>query len=87
MEQNEVNSENLKSLDGLSETDIKIIGDWSTICQVIQLLAYIRHAIKNKKQTEIKVNIGSNVNSDFFSFQVNNAQIRDYISKDYIEIN
>ena len=71
----------------LVESNIKIIGDKSTVCEVVQLLAYIRHAIKNKQQIKIEVNVGSKVNSDFFGFQVNEQEIKDYITQDYIEIN
>ena len=71
----------------LVESSIKVIGDKSTVCEVIQLLAYIRHAIKNKEQIKIEVNVGSKVNSDFFGFQVNEQEIKDYISQEYIEIN
>lgn len=71
----------------LVESNIKVIGDKSTVCEVIQLLAYIRHAIKNKQQIKIEVNVGSKVNSDFFGFQVNDQEIKDYISQEYIEIN
>lgn len=71
----------------LVEIDVKIIGDKTTACQLVQLLAFIRHAIQNKKHSEIKVNIGSKVNSDFFGFQVNGSEIKDYITQSYIEIN
>ena len=71
----------------LVESSIKVIGDKSTVCEVIQLLAYIRHAIKNKQQIKIEVNVGSKVNSDFSGFQVNEQEIKDYISQEYIEIN
>lgn len=71
----------------LVESSIKVIGDKSTVCEVIQLLAYIRYAIKNKQQIKIEVNVGSKVNSDFFGFQVNEQEIKDYISQEYIEIN
>lgn len=71
----------------LVESFIKIIGDKSTVCEVIQLLAYIRYAIQNKQQTKIEVNVGSKVNSDFFDFQVNQQEIKDYIAQNYIEIN
>ncbi len=71
----------------LVESNIKVIGDKSTVCEVVQLLAYIRHAIKNKQQIKIEVNVGSKVNSDFFGFQVNEQEIKDYITQNYIEIN
>lgn len=75
------------SKDKLVESHIKVIGDKSTVCQLTMLLAYIRHAIQNKEQKTIAVKIGSKVNSDFFGFQVNDQEIRDYLTQDTIEIN
>lgn len=73
--------------DKLVESHIKVIGDKSTVCQLTMLLAYIRHAIQNKQQKTITVNVGSKVNSDFFGFQVNDQEIKDYITQDSIDIN
>lgn len=81
------NNEKKTNQSKLVESNIKVIGDKSTVCEVIQLLAYIRHAIKNKQKIKIEVNVGSKVNSDFFGFQINGQEIKDYISQSYIEIN
>jgi hypothetical protein len=71
----------------LVDTQIKIIGDRRPVNQVIKLLAYIRHAIKNNLQTEIKVKIGHNVVNSDFLFDVNNFEIPDLITQKTIEIN
>lgn len=71
----------------LVETHIKMIGDYSTNRQIIELLAYIRHAIKNNLQTDIKVKIGANIANGQFAFDVNGLEISDYITKNLIEIN
>lgn len=71
----------------VADSDIRLIGDKMTICQVVQLLAYIRHAIKNNLQTEIKVKIGSKIANSDFMFAVNGLEIPDYITQPEAEIN
>ena len=68
-------------------TNVKMIGNFDTICQIVNLLAYIRHAIKNNEQREIKVKIGSKVSDGKFMFDVNGLEISDKIAQDFIEIN
>ena len=80
--------ENIEQVNSnLVETDIKIIGDRTLTCQLVQFLAYVRNAIKNNKKTEIKVNIGSKVENGQLLFDVNGLEIPDLITQDYIEIN
>lgn len=69
------------------DSDVRLIGDKMTICQVVQLLAYIRHAIKNNLQTEIKVKIGGKIANSDFMFAVNGLEIPDYITQPEAEIN
>lgn len=69
------------------DSDVRLIGDKMTICQVVQLLAYIRHAIKNNLQTEIKVKIGGKIANSDFMFAVNGLEIPDYITQPEVEIN
>ena len=69
------------------ETDIKIIGDKTTNTQIVMLLAYIRYFLQRKQSSEIKVNIGKHVNSDFFAIQVNDQEIPELIPKDSVDIN
>ena len=71
----------------IADSDLTLIGDKSTICQVVQLLAYIRHAIQNNLQTEIKVKVGHKIANGTFMFAVNGLEIPDYRTQDEIEIN
>jgi hypothetical protein len=71
----------------LTETNIKLIGDNTTICQVVLLLSYIRHAIKNNIQTDINVKIGKKVANGQLLFDVNGLEIPDMIIQDSVEIN
>lgn len=71
----------------LVETTIRMLGDVTTISQVIELLAYIRHGVKNNLNTEIKVKIGKNIVNTPFAFDVNGQEIKDYILQSEIEIN
>lgn len=71
----------------LLEANIRMIGDATTIADIVKLIAYIRHAIQNKEQATITVDIGKNVNSDFFGFQVNQSEIRDYLTQSQVSIN
>jgi len=71
----------------LTNSVVRLIGDKITICQVVQLLAYIRHAIQHKKPMKVEVNIGSKLADGEFLFDVNQQEIRDYVTQPYIEIN
>ena len=71
----------------LTETNIKLIGDNTTICQIVLLLSYIRHAIKNNIQTDINVKIGKKVANGQLLFDVNGLEIPDMIIQDSVEIN
>lgn len=68
-------------------TEIKVIGDKTTICQVIQLLAYIRNSIRNNKRQDIKLIIGKNIENGKFLFDVNSQEIPDLKAQPTIEIN
>jgi hypothetical protein len=61
-------------------TEVKMIGDFDTICQVISLLAYIRNAIKSSQKKDILVKIGHNVTNGQFMFDVNGFEISDKIA-------
>lgn len=68
-------------------TELKFIGERTTICQVIQLLAYIRNAIKNNRRQDIKVTIGKNIENGKFLFDVNGQEIPDLKAQPTLEIN
>lgn len=82
----EIARNNVKNVT-LTEADIHMFGDRMVISQVVQLMAYIRHAVKNNMQTEIKVKIGGTVANSEFMFDVNGCQVPDLITKTEAEIN
>lgn len=71
----------------LVETNLRMIGDKSTIAEVVRLVAYIRHAVMNNLNKTIVVNIGENVVNTKFLFDVNSLEVQDYIAQDQISIN
>lgn len=71
----------------VADSDVTLIGDKPTICQVVQLLAYIRHAIQNNMKTQINVKIGHKIANGTFMFAVNGLEIPDYRTQPDIEIN
>lgn len=64
-----------------------MIGDQSTLCQIVLLLSYIRHAIRNNIQTDINVKIGQKIANGQLMFDVNGLEIPDMIVQDNVEIN
>ena len=82
----EIARNNLKNI-SLTETDIHMFGDRLVISQIVQLIAYIRHAVKNNLQTEIKVKIGNTVVNSELMFDVNGCQVPDLRVQSEAEIN
>ena len=90
-DKNEVASEALSAeatvfKPNLVETDVRIIGDSQAISQVVLLLAYIRHALRNNLHTKIEVEVGKDIANVDFAFDVNQQEIKDYITKESIAI-
>ena len=71
----------------LAEVNIKMIGDNTTLCQIVLLLSYIRHAIKNNIKSNIDVRIGEKIANGQLMFDVNGLEIPDMIIQDKVEIN
>lgn len=71
----------------LAEVNIKMIGDNTTLCQIVLLLSYIRHAIKNNIKSNIDVKIGEKIANGQLMFDVNGLEIPDMIIQDKVEIN
>lgn len=71
----------------LTDSEVKLIGDFTTICQIVKLLAYIRNTINNDEQTEITVKVGGKMSGRKLLFDVNGTEVPDVISQKYIEIN
>ena len=90
-DKNEVASEALSTevtvfKPNLVETDVRIIGDSQAISQVVLLLAYIRHALRNNLRTKIEVEVGKDIANVDFAFDVNQQEIKDYLTKESITI-
>lgn len=79
----QIRSNNLKNVT-LTEADLHMFGDRTVLAQVTQLLSYIRHAVKNNADTEIRLRIcGSEdtVANAEFMFDVNGCQVPDCVSQ------
>ena len=69
------------------EADIHLFGEKTTLTQVVVLLAYIRDMIQNKTPGDIKISIGKNLDTDVFSFTVNDQEIAHIKATNELEIN
>lgn len=87
VEESQIQDNMLTTSANLAEADIKLIGDKTIICQIVQFLAYVRHAIKNNLQKDINVSIGNNIANGQLLFDVNGLEIPDLITQDHIDLN
>lgn len=71
----------------LTEADMHMVGDGIIISQVVQLISYIRHAVKNNSSCEIKLKFGRELANAQFNFSVNGFQIPDLIPQPEVQIN
>ena len=69
------------------ETDIKLVGDMSTIREIIILLSYIRNIIDEGRSQDIVVSVGKNIKTEAFGMDVNGMEIPDIKSKGLAVIN
>ena len=85
---NDTESTNIEVINkSIGDADVTFYGDLTTISQVVQLLAYIRHAIQNNEEVDISVKIGHKVVNTPFSLTVNGQQVQDYVTQKEVEIN
>lgn len=82
----EIERNNAKNV-SLTETDVHMFGDRTVIAEIVQLLAYIRHAVKNNLQTEIRVRVGGTVVNSELMFDVNGCQVPDLRTQPEIDVN
>ena len=68
-------------------TDVELFGDRITISQIVLLLTYIRYHVQNKIPGDIKVSIGKNLETEFFTFTVNGQELPHVIAQKTVEIN
>lgn len=71
----------------LVETNVRLIGDKTIVAQVLQLLAYIRHAIRNNMKTSIQVDIPITVANSQFMIDANGMQVPDLVTVDKVQVN
>ena len=71
----------------LVDTNIHLMGDSTVIAQVVQLLAYIRHALRNNVKTKIEVNLPNTVANVDFMMDVNGMQVPDLVTVGKVQIN
>ena len=85
----QIRSNNLKNI-SLAEADVHMFGDRLILAEITQLLAYIRNAVKNNAQAEIRVVIGQSsdtVANAEFMFDANGCQVPDLVVQKEIAIN
>lgn len=70
----------------LTETDIHLVGDGVIIMQVVQLMSYIRHAIKNNFNGDITLQFGKELANAEFNLDVNGCEIPDLIPPDKVQL-
>lgn len=71
----------------IKQVDLRLMGDKTAIAQTIQLLSYIRHAIRNNLKTDITVSIKNTVANLNFMFDANGMQVPDLVTQKNIQIN
>lgn len=71
----------------LVETNVRLVGDKTVIGQVVQLLAYIRHAVRNNMKVKIDVNIANTVANVPFMMDVNGLEVPDLVTVKKTQIN
>ena len=85
----QIRQNNLKNI-SLAEADVHMFGDRLILAEITQLLAYIRNAVKNNAQAEIRVVIGQSsdtVANAEFMFDANGCQVPDPVVQKEIAIN
>ena len=71
----------------LVETNVRLMGDKTVVAQVVQLLAYIRHAVRNNMKTKIEVDIPCTAANVPFMMDVNGMQVPDLVTVDKVKVN
>lgn len=71
----------------LVETNVHLIGDKTVIGQIVQLLSYVRHAVRNNMKTTIEVDIANTAANVQFVMDVNGMQVPDLVTVNKVQIN
>ncbi len=71
----------------LVETNVRLMGDKTVVAQVVQLLSYIRHAVRNNLKTTIEVDINNTVANVPFMFDTNGLEVPDLVTVKKTQVN
>lgn len=71
----------------LVETHVRLMGDKTVVAQVVQLLTYIRHALRNNLKTSIQVDIPITVANVPFMIDANGLEVPDLVTVNKVQIN
>lgn len=71
----------------LVDTTVHLMGDSTVIAQVVQLLSYIRHALKNNMKTKIEVDLPNTAANVEFMMDVNGMQVPDLVTVSKVQVN
>ena len=71
----------------LVDTNVHLMGDKTVVAQIIQLLAYIRHAVQNNMKTKIEVDLNNTVANVPLMMDVNGMQVPDLVTVEKVRIN
>lgn len=71
----------------LVETTVRFLGDKTIVAEIVQLLAYIRHGIKNNANTDIVVHLRNTVANPNLMMDVNSLEVPDLVIQPEIQIN
>lgn len=71
----------------LVETNVRLVGDKTVVAQVVQLLSYIRHAIRNNAKTKIEVDLPNTVANVPFMMDVNGMEVPDLVTANKVQVN
>ena len=71
----------------LVETNVRLMGDKTVVGQVLQLLSYIRHAVRNNMKTTIEVDIANTVANVPFMLDANGVEVPDLVTVKKTQVN
>lgn len=71
----------------LVETNVRFLGNKTIVAEIVQLLAYIRHGIKNNANADIVVKLRNTVANPSLMMDVNSLEVPDLVIQPEIQIN
>ena len=71
----------------LVETHVRLMGDKTVVAQVVQLLSYIRHAVRNNLKASIQVDINNTVANVPFMLDANGVEVPDLVTVSRAQVN